>query len=867
MKQVLKLSSWRPVVQKSLYVLIIATLSACGGGGSGDAALTTSGSTAFVDATYFPVSIGDRWVYRTWSDDNVEASSQSLVKVIETLNVAGRDAKVVRTFGVLDGAEYDTQYLAVSENAMTALADPMTPPGTLQIPTVDLVRYSSGSASAFQQLDQTFDTGVDSDGDGRSESLRIKSQVDTIGLESVQVDAGSFGNCLHVKTTVVQTGIYTTGTKPYVVTTTVNSWYAPGIGLIKEDMETQFPHKPVSAYHQSLIKYNVASIKSESVAPTATLLKPNGVAPFISVEIAFSEYMDISSVTASTMQLRDAAGKTYPLSVTRGAASFSFYPAAGPLPSGTYTAVVGGLGADLVGNPITPASWTFDVDATAPVLVSITPSDGAKYVPINSAISLIFSEDIDPTSVPGNIYLTDSLGQVPSAIEAKGREVTIQPYAPLAIHQTYNVLVYGGLKDKSGNLYAKSESRSFRTDPGLFDEVSLPNGSVMVSSPDAVAIGDINGDGLKDVVMTNWFSGNPDVSYNDYKLLVYYQQANGQLGEPITLPTKQTYTCRAASVAIGDFNGDGRQDVVQAESGCGLEIFYQNAAGKLESSGFLPSDDSYQVRAVDINGDGRLDIVGIGWGTEKVSIWLQQPNGTLGGLQIYSLRHFGWESLAVGDINGDGRPDVVVSCSNVELTKSIAILYQLPDGTFGKPTYIGGGSVRSVAIGDVSGDGRNDLVIARSFYGGLGVALQDASGNLGTITNYLDSQSLEGVAIADINADGRSDVIVAMDSSMIIFQQKTDGSLARLDELSWGLGSNAGPQSLAIGDINNDGLPDLLSKGLFYRLNRSQPVVAAPSSTSRAQSVKRSSTSQVRLNQGRIQFLTALPGRSRSLTD
>src|SRR5207248_10377562 len=80
------------------------------------------------------------------------------------------------------------------------------------------------------------------------------------------------------------------------------------------------------------------------------------------------------------------------------------------------------------------------------------------------------------------------------------------------------------------------------------------------SSPSAVAIGDVTGDGRNDVVMTTWTKTNSDPA-NDFRLLVFAEQPDGTLAQPVSYATAGAYAMPPVSVAIGDITGDGRNDV------------------------------------------------------------------------------------------------------------------------------------------------------------------------------------------------------------------------------------------------------------------------------------------------------------------
>jgi hypothetical protein len=186
------------------------------------------------------------------------------------------------------------------------------------------------------------------------------------------------------------------------------------------------------------------------------------------------------------------------------------------------------------------------------------------------------------------------------------------------------------------------------TASGLFEPyVVYPTGSW----PEAVAIGDVTGDGVNDVVMVTSFNFD---DANDYKLFVFQQLPDGTLAAPVKLPTMGTYTNRPESVAIGDVNGDGLNDVIVGNAGAAIGIFYQNKSGGLDPVELHATPDSKCVRVADLNDDGRFDIVGLGWATNTVSVLLQQPSGTLASPAVYSAPHSGYDDLEVGDLGPPG---------------------------------------------------------------------------------------------------------------------------------------------------------------------------------------------------------------------
>jgi hypothetical protein len=195
----------------------------------------------------------------------------------------------------------------------------------------------------------------------------------------------------------------------------------------------------------------------------------------------------------------------------------------------------------------------------------------------------------------------------------------------------------------------------------------------VASPPRSLAIGDVTGDGLNDVVMTTGDESGSSSSGDD-SLLVFSQQPGGSLSLDYSLPTdaQRDYNMR---VAIGDLDGDGHADVAVATLD-GIDVFYQRD-GKLASGGPLSASpsDATDLTMADINGDGLMDLV----------------VATHGGAYVMSREHDAADyaaerissgfltSVAVGDLNGDGRLDVAGLEPDSE---RVDLAFQSADGSF-----------------------------------------------------------------------------------------------------------------------------------------------------------------------------------------
>jgi len=328
----------------------------------------------------------------------------------------------------------------------------------------------------------------------------------------------------------------------------------------------------------------------------------------------------------------------------------------------------------------------------------------------------------------------------------------------------------------------------------------------------AVGIGDFNHDGLTDVAMST-----------DSQVLIYLKNANG------TLNTPATYTAGSRSEALvtGDLNSDGLTDVVTADfSSNTISVFLQQANGTLASRVTYTTSTGPDAIAVgDVTGDGLADVVISHWNAPYIGVFVQNPNGTLNTMTQYSAQQAGWDDIAIGDINNDGRNDVVKMVGQATANPKIYVYLQNQDGTLASAvSYIVGtsGAGNGIAIGDVTGDGLSDVVMS---YGGnrpsskMAVFAQGADGLLQTPISYDAYDIPEPVEVADVNLDGKLDVLTLHGGwgAMGVFLQK-DGRLSPYTLYPVLDINGYRPQSLAVGDINQDGAVDAAVADVNYGL-------------------------------------------------
>jgi VCBS repeat protein/FG-GAP repeat protein len=256
--------------------------------------------------------------------------------------------------------------------------------------------------------------------------------------------------------------------------------------------------------------------------------------------------------------------------------------------------------------------------------------------------------------------------------------------------------------------------------PGTFQAAT---NFVSGGSPNQVAIGDLNGDKKPDLALA-------DLSPSGNVLVLFQDPANpGKFLAPLILPTGN-YT---SAVAIGDLDGDGNNDIVAATydvngNNGSVYVFLQSntAPGTFLAPMVFPAGAQPQaVRIADVNGDGAPDLVvaNLGPGTDGtgvsgVSVLLQNkanPGHFL--TPVTYATPGGAIDVAVGDLNGDQLPDLVVASLDPDLSGGVSVLLQNPPpaqpGTFATATtYLGFGQPLAVAIGDLNGDSHPDIAVA-----------------------------------------------------------------------------------------------------------------------------------------------------------
>lgn len=322
--------------------------------------------------------------------------------------------------------------------------------------------------------------------------------------------------------------------------------------------------------------------------------------------------------------------------------------------------------------------------------------------------------------------------------------------------------------------------------------------------PGAIAIADVNKDGIGDLIVATTSTVQVFLGTGYGTFLTPFELNYGQNDKP-------------SAIQVADFNGDGILDLAIADTQLGtssVTIFLGKGDGTFAIAtpgggpAFAGSTALGGLVAGDFDGNGTINLAVITTtsmvpSTSIVSILSNDGKGNLTFKKYYQLSSSA-QVLTAADFNGDGRLDLAATEAG---SGNVAILLGNGDGTFQTEVdYPVGQNPYYVAAADLNGDGKVDLITANLNQSSLSVLLGNGDGTFQAPVNYPALAGPAALAIADLNQDGRMDVVVTNNTqnTVQVFLSSSIGSLTTGSFPAGGI-----PSGIAAGDFNNDGIPDL----------------------------------------------------------
>ena len=308
----------------------------------------------------------------------------------------------------------------------------------------------------------------------------------------------------------------------------------------------------------------------------------------------------------------------------------------------------------------------------------------------------------------------------------------------------------------------------------------------------AVAVEDVNNDGIGDLVTVNHHNSEVSVSLG---------LGNGQFYAAKTFAIDN----HGAAVDVADINNDGKLDIVAGSSIGTVSISLGNGDGTFQARTTKSVAPPADVKLADFDKDGNLDML-TSDGATTASLYLGDGSGGFGSATNVTVGSGGGR-LVVGDLNGDGNLDFV---SSDQIDGTISVVTGNGDGTFNsRVTYATGTSPLGLSLADLNGDGSLDIAIANSGSSSVSLKLNNGLGTFSAGTTLTSGGGPSDVQAGDLNKDGIQDLVVldVTDSTASIFIGKASATFNSRSTFTIGNVSNMA----ALADLNGDDVLDFVT--------------------------------------------------------
>jgi uncharacterized protein (TIGR03437 family) len=353
--------------------------------------------------------------------------------------------------------------------------------------------------------------------------------------------------------------------------------------------------------------------------------------------------------------------------------------------------------------------------------------------------------------------------------------------------------------------------------PGLGDGTFATPAQFAVADSYSVAIGDVDGDGIPDIVTSG--------------ITVLFGDGKGAFAR-----RRDYWEDTAGSIILTDFDGDGKTDIViafgdaQALTGPAIALFFNRGGGLFSGApvSVIPNlaqanNGIYDIAAANFNAanfshDGIPDLAVLE--LFRLDILTGKGDGTFAPGFTYRPTDSVPDAFLVADFNNDGKSDIVVATDAGPLAPASAIRLDVflgkGDGTFAQPVSIPSPhGAQALVAGDFNHDGKQDVALLISTYQSgasdeVLIYLGDGKGSFAAPVSYKVGPASSAIAVGDFNGDGALDLVIAdfgAPPNLSFLFGKGDGTFSMATVVPFA--GNAGPYALAVADFNRDGKLDL----------------------------------------------------------
>lgn len=615
-----------------------------------------------------------------------------------------------------------------------------------------------------------------------------------------------------------------------------------------------------------VFRYDSVPLAVVSVSPAPGTIVP---LPFTYVDFTFNEAVDPSSIQAVDLFL--SRGAVTGVEVLAGSNGRTVrFSLAGLTTSGSLTMVLGaGAISDPFGNPgpattfsaqyglnstgsvfpvpLTPVSpsgslvytgsttgaiatvgeldpYTLSVDAGQTISVVVTPGGGSGFAGDEGTVDWASgaASTLQPT-----IELRDPNGVVvATAVAPAAGQAAVLQVGPAAALGTYTITV-GAVAGADVyllraylNAAVEAEALGGPTNGSLSTAQDINSSLISLQTGSTAQRGAVRGQLSAsgpddDYYSLNLAAGRPvnlDLALSNFNPVTSFSASRSNFAMPAGK--------YPIFVAYRDLNGDGKLDMVVAVNDVGTDangsvgVALGNGTGANGGPTFgpltlYPTGGGIFTRFLDlgdVNGDGKLDVVASSDRSGTVSLLLGNGDGTLAQSRNTAVPGSAL-GLTVRDLNGDGRADAVVP----HYGGLVSVLFGQSNGTLSGPSIFstGTGGSFGTAVGDLNGDGRPDIVTANFSSGTMSILLANVSVPFGPATILPMGAGAWGIALADLNGDGKLDVITGNQNSNNIAVRLGNGN-GTFGAVSFFSTGGSGPRTVVVGDVNGDGKLDVV---------------------------------------------------------